>query len=773
MRSWTAAALAGQKQIAVRLSARGIQLVPDFVYTRTFNGFAAPIDGRALALLERDRDVAGVYPVRAAYPSLALRSAARRRRLFVGRRAAARAGGHPWLRRRPGHRRAPRHGDRCDPPLLRPAPRRGRHAQPRGRAVARPHPDDPTRLERHGTQMAGSDRRRGRPCGHPRRCARRVDPADPSRRLAARAPTETSRSTGAPTSCSRGSSGPSTRTTTGTSWTPHASQLSGSPSPSRRSRMGLLPSRSPAQPGSTRSSLSPAGNEGPAGPGYGSIGGPGGAPAALTVGAADQRNDTATVRARSPLRSPRPARSRASARRRRQPAARRCRSASRGLAATPQAARAGVCWRATSTSAGTASSPAVPPSSRERQAPPTTPRGAVLAGAAAILVDGLVPAGALGLDDRLDVPVVGLPPRSPPRCARRLARGAEVSVSLGAPGWRANERLTAVAPFSSHGLAFSGGIEAGGRRRRHRARDRRPGPEPGRNGPVRDDQRLERGCCARGRSCSGARTDPAGARRGGAEGRSRRHGGADQAERHGRTGCWCRGRGGSECRRGDRRSGGSCVRCRRGARLETDSQNRCAQRLHAAPHRRCRSLGRGNRRGSGHREAGACPPCVRSADRRHADGARVVHSDQASARSRGGRGSRSPAAAASSCPGLSPSRPRARHCSAASGSRPRSFRASDRAPAVLTVRAGQVRELAGRRQLRPLARLDVELWRAGKPSRPPRPAARCLARPLCVRADRSRAPRRPPRTSGRTASALSRCPPTALPSAETVGFGIR
>ena len=40
----------------------------------------------------------------------------------------------------------------------------------------------------------------------------------------------------------------------------------------------------------------PAGNEGPAGPGYGSIGGPGGAPAALTVGAADLRRETAKVR---------------------------------------------------------------------------------------------------------------------------------------------------------------------------------------------------------------------------------------------------------------------------------------------------------------------------------------------------------------------------------------------------------------------------------------------------------------------------------------------
>jgi hypothetical protein len=44
----------------------------------------------------------------------------------------------------------------------------------------------------------------------------------------------------------------------------------------------------------------------------------------------------------------------------------------------------------------------------------------------------------------------------------------------------------------------------------------------------------------------------------------------------------------------------------------------------------------------------------------------------------------------------------------------RSFRASDRAPAVLTVQAGQVQDLAGRRQLRPVSRLDVELWRGGE-----------------------------------------------------------
>src|SRR5688500_10547943 len=71
MRRWTAAALAGQKQIAARLSREGIQLVPEFVYTRTTNGFSAALHARGLALLEPDRDIVGVYPVRAADPAAA------------------------------------------------------------------------------------------------------------------------------------------------------------------------------------------------------------------------------------------------------------------------------------------------------------------------------------------------------------------------------------------------------------------------------------------------------------------------------------------------------------------------------------------------------------------------------------------------------------------------------------------------------------------------------------------------------------------------------
>jgi hypothetical protein len=41
----------------------------------------------------------------------------------------------------------------------------------------------------------------------------------------------------------------------------------------------------------------------------------------------------------------------------------------------------------------------------------------------------------------------------------------------------------------------------------------------------------------------------------------------------------------------------------------------------------------------------------------------------------------------------------------------RSFTASDTRPALLAVDAGRVLEVAGRPELRPVSRLDVELWR--------------------------------------------------------------
>jgi subtilisin family serine protease len=155
MRRWTAAALAGQKQIAARLSGEGVRIEPEFVYTRTFNGFATALDARALALLERDPDVRGIYPVRVAYPATVGPPALRSSEYGPGsgRRAEVRLPGldgagitialldtgidaaHPYLRGRVL--------DGID--VL----------DPEGTAAARHHPQDAAQLEHHGTQSAG------------------------------------------------------------------------------------------------------------------------------------------------------------------------------------------------------------------------------------------------------------------------------------------------------------------------------------------------------------------------------------------------------------------------------------------------------------------------------------------------------------------------------------------------------------------------------------------------------------------------------------------
>ncbi len=406
MRGWTAAALAGQKQIAARLSREGIQLVPDFVYTRTFNGFAAPIDGRALALLERDRDVAGVYPVRAAYPA-SLSANELRSQAF-----------EPGAGRRPEQAGIPGFdgsgitvalldtGIDITHPYIRDRLLDGADMlNPDGRAIARPHPDDSTRLERHGTQMAGLIVGRGGPGGIqgvapgasilPIRVAGWQPSADGGFAVYGRTDQLLAGLERAVDPDADGDVLDAARIAVVGVTEPFASFADG---PVALAVAGAAELDTLV--------VAPAGNEGPAGPDYGSIGGPGGAPAALTVGAADLRRETATVRVvvRSGLgvlldrelplagaATPRATLTLTVARPRRDagtgprgPLLARYFD-NRGYSLV--AGRAALLARATG--------------------PSDEARDAVLAGAAAILVDGLVPAGALGLDDRLDVPVVG------------------------------------------------------------------------------------------------------------------------------------------------------------------------------------------------------------------------------------------------------------------------------------------------------------------------------------------------------------------------------
>ena len=68
-RRWTAAALASQNVLISRLGVQGVRIRTEFRYARVVNGFTAALDARALSLLERAPEVAGVYPVRAAFPA--------------------------------------------------------------------------------------------------------------------------------------------------------------------------------------------------------------------------------------------------------------------------------------------------------------------------------------------------------------------------------------------------------------------------------------------------------------------------------------------------------------------------------------------------------------------------------------------------------------------------------------------------------------------------------------------------------------------------------
>jgi subtilisin family serine protease len=464
-RRWHTAALAAQRQLIARLSIAGLRLRPEFSYSRVISGFSAPLDARAVALLQRFPEVEGVYPVRIAYPASVSSRLLEKDDLAPGSGVRARLG-LPGFTGRGVTVALLDTGVELGHDYLAGAVLEGVDIlQEDDLADAAARPDAPAERERHGTQLAGLIVGSGGPNGLsgiaenatvlPIRVAgwqrdvagrwavysrtdqliagleRAVDPngdgdAHDAARIAVVGVTE-----------------------------PYAAFAD---SPAARAVRGALALDTLV--------VAPAGNDGPAGPRFGSISGPGGAREALTVGASDDRRTTEHVRAtiRSGLRvvfdgevplggafEP----DRTLVLDLAGPAPRDQLLPSVLGESAPAVSVADFFDRqGYSRVAGRAALAPV------GDAPDEAAAGAARAGAAAVVLhDTRIPAGGLGVDERIAVPVVSIPAGAAREALRLLRAGERTRIEIGAPRERENPDGGRPAAFSSRGLAFDGGLK--------------------------------------------------------------------------------------------------------------------------------------------------------------------------------------------------------------------------------------------------------------------------------------------------------------------------
>lgn len=445
MRAWTGAAIGQQEQFLARLSAAGARIAPEYRYARVVNGFSARLDPTSLSLLERDPEVAGVYPVRIAYPAQTddeagvLPSAVADLEIpgldGTGVTVALLDTGvdptHPYLRK----------SVLSGVDVINPG----------SGGIAQPHPTIPGRPERHATELAGIITGSEGPGGlHgiapgasilPIRVAGWQPDAEGGYTVYSRTDQILAGLDAAVDPNDDGDAHDAARIALIGVVEPYAAFPDG---PLARAVAGAA----------TLDTLVivPAGNDGRAGPGYGSIAGPGGAPAALTVAAADGRLAAPTVRVhvRAGLQV--------------------LFEGALPLGGAPSVTvTAGVVLvnRATAAKGISGLFSAAGVSSVAGHAV-LLPRGvlsedtveeATSAGALAVLVDGALPAGAFSLDVPAGVPVVGLADGLVREIRALLAAGVPVTVAIGDVDLAESAGGGSIAAFSSRGLTFDGGLK--------------------------------------------------------------------------------------------------------------------------------------------------------------------------------------------------------------------------------------------------------------------------------------------------------------------------
>jgi len=448
-RRWTREALDAQRRLLERLSLQGARIEPDLRYTRVLNGFSAALDPRAVSLLDQAPEVEGLYPVRIGYPAgLSLRT---RAHTDAGRSALSLPGFdgsgvtialldtgvdrlHPYLGNRVRKGFDIVSGDRS--------------------AGADANPADGAQLERHGTEMAGILVGEGGPDGVagvargatvlPIRVAGWQQEASGDWAVFARTDQVIAGLERAVDPNGDGDAHDGTRVTLLPLAEPFASFADG---PEARAVGGAFRLDNLV--------VVPAGNDGPGGAAYGLIAGPGGAPAALTVGAADLRRRTEDVRLvlRSglsivyegvlPLAGP-PTRT--------------------GLLTlplgAPRLAEGGSSLDSYFDAGGrslVAGRAALVPAGEN---PTAGVESAAAAGAHAVLLYGeSLPAGALGLDQSVGVPVIGLPSSAATAIRAAIRAGTETSATIGAAQLGSNSTAGHIATFSSRGPSFDGRVK--------------------------------------------------------------------------------------------------------------------------------------------------------------------------------------------------------------------------------------------------------------------------------------------------------------------------